>query len=281
MRWAKLAVSGRDEWDYFMIRTRENSLVRYLMVVLIGAVFGILVIQPVNDMAIYHLYESHDSSMTQWQFIYQDLVKSLTGQTNRKTLYYMVVGGVIGLMFGLVFRFIRSKLDTIDSLNQELGKDLALLLSQGEGPLLEFKSSFRWDLRQNQANKALEVVIIKTIAGFMNGNGGTLLIGVSDDGVITGLKPDYTLLKKSDADGFEQALITVVSTNLGADLCQNLHIVFHAIDGEDICRIIIKPAPRPVYLNREGGPRLFLRTGGGTRDMNIQEATEYIKGRWG
>ncbi len=105
-------------------------------------------------------------------------------------------------------------------------------------------------------------MILKTIAGFMNSNGGTLLIGVSDD------------------DGFEQALITGVSTNLGADLCQNLHIVFHTIDEEDICRMIIKLAPRPVYLNREGGPRLFLRTGGGTRDLKIQEATEYIKGRW-
>jgi len=263
-----------------VVDVRRKILIRYLASVLVGALFGVLLIQPVNDMAIYHLYESHDGSITQWQFIYQDLVKSLTGQTNKKTLYYTVVGGVLGLLFGLVFRFIRGKLDTIDNLNQELGKDLLLLLSQGEGPRLEFKSSFRWDLRQNQANKGLEVVILKTIAGFMNGNGGTLLIGVGDEGEITGLKRDYTLLKKSDADGFEQAIITVVSTNLGADLCQYLHIVFHAIDGEDICRIIIKPTPRPVYLNREGGPRLFLRTGAGTRDMNIQEATEYIKGRW-
>ena len=263
-----------------MVGVRRNILIRYLTSILVGVLFGVLFIQPINDMVIYHLYESHDGLITQWQFIYQNLVKSLTGQTNTKTLNYTVVGGVLGLLFGLVFRFIRGKLDTIDSLNQELGKDLLLLLSQGEGPRLEFKSSFRWDLRQNQANKALEVVILKTIAGFMNGNGGTLLVGVSDDGEISGLKQGYTLLKKSDADGFEQAIITVVSTNLGADLCQYLHIVFHTIDGEDICRIIIKPKPRPVYLNREGAPRLFLRTGAGTRDMNIQEATEYIKGRW-
>jgi len=264
-----------------MVGVRRKLLIHFLVSILLGALSGVLIVQPVNEMVIFHLYEVNDSDLSQWQFIYQDLIKSLTGETNRKTLYYTVVGAVLGLLYGLVFRFIRSKLDTIDSLNQELGKDLALLLTQGEGPKLEFKSSFRWDLRQNRANKNLEVVILKTIAGFMNSNGGTLLIGVSDDGAITGLKPDYTLLKKPDADGFEQALITVVSTNLGADLCQNLHIVFHTIDGENICRIIIKSAPRPVYLNREGGPRLYLRTGAGTRDMNIQEATEYIKGRWG
>ena len=260
---------------------RRVVAVRLLASVLFGALFGVLMIQPVNEMVIFHMYEANDSTLNQWQFIYQDLIKSLSGETNKKTLYYMVVGGVFGLFAGLAFRFVRGKLDTIDSMNQELGKDLALLLALGEGPKLEFKSSFRWDLRQSRANKSLEAVILKTIAGFMNGNGGTLLIGVSDDGAITGLKPDYTLLKKPDADGFEQALITVVSTHLGADLCQHLCIVFHTIEGEDICRIIIRSAPRPVYLNREGGPRLYLRTGAGTRDMNIQEATEYIKGRWG
>ncbi|OUS11500.1 hypothetical protein A9Q89_08460 [Gammaproteobacteria bacterium 53_120_T64] len=263
-----------------MVGVYKSRLFRHLASIVFGALCGVMLIQPVNDMVIYHLYESHDGSITQWQFIYQGLVKSLTGQTYKKTLYYILVGGVIGGLFGLAFRVLRAKLETIESLNQELGKDLASLLSQGEGPKLEFKSSFRWDLREQRANKKLELVILKTIAGFMNSKGGTLLIGVNDEGGITGLQPDYALLKKSDADGFEQAVVTVVSTNLGADLCPYLHTVFHAIDGRDICRIIIKAAPRPVYLNREGAPRLYLRTGGGTRDMNIQEATEYIKGRW-
>jgi len=263
-----------------MHAVRNNKLLHFLLNIVLGVLLGVLILQPVNEMVIFHIYESDDSSLSQWQFIYQDLVKSLTGQTNTKTLYYSVVGGLLGFLFGLVFQFIRGKLDKIDSLNQELGKDLNLLLSQGEGPKLEFKSSFRWDLRQNRANKLLEVVVLKTLAGFMNANGGTLLVGVSDEGAVTGLKCDYSLLKRADADGFEQALITVVSTHLGADLCQYLHIIFHDVEGEDICRIIVKPSPRPVYLSRDGGPRMYLRTGAGTRDLNIQEATEYIRGRW-
>ena len=263
-----------------MATVRKDDLMAYLASVFAGALFGVLLIQPVNEMVMFHLYEVNDSSLTQWQFIYQNLLKSLSGETNKKTLYYTVVGAVLGLLFGLVFRLVRNKLDTIDSLNRELGKDLLMLLDQGEGPKLEFKSSFRWDLREQRANKKLELVILKTIAGFMNGRGGTLLIGVADDGTISGLQHDYTLLKKSDADGFEQAVVTVVSTHLGVDLCPNLHIVFHTIAGDDICRIIINAAPRPVYLTREGSPQFYLRTGGGTRDMNIQEANEYIKDRW-
>lgn len=64
--------------------------------------------------------------------------------------------------------------------------------------------------------------------------------------------------------------MAVVSTRLVAGLGQNLHIAFHSIDGDNIYRIIIKSAPGPVYFNRKGGPRLYLRTGGGTRDINRQ-----------
>ena len=105
-------------------------------------------------------------------------------------------------------------------------------------------------------------------------------IGVADDGTILGLDNDYQTLKRQDQDGFEQAIMSSVSTNLGADLCQFVQVLFHVIHGKDICRLIIHQAPRPVFLKQGNGPKFFLRTGGGTRDLNIQEATEFIATRW-
>jgi hypothetical protein len=49
------------------------------------------------------------------------------------------------------------------------------LISQGESSQLEFKSSARWDLRENKKNKAMEQIILKTVAAFLNSQGGTLL----------------------------------------------------------------------------------------------------------
>jgi predicted HTH transcriptional regulator len=72
--------------------------------------------------------------------------------------------------------------------------DVEALVARGEDENLEFKSSARWDYREGQANKTLEVVIVKTIAGFLNGNGGILVIGVNDDGEVLGLEPDYKTL---------------------------------------------------------------------------------------
>ena len=85
-----------------------------------------------------------------------------------------------------------------------LSTDLAELIGLGESETLEFKSSARWNYKAKQFDKKLEQMIVKTVCGFMNHDGGTLLIGVNDDGSPVGLQPDYgTLGAKGDRDGFE------------------------------------------------------------------------------
>ena len=169
----------------------------------------------------------------------------------------------------------------IDYLKAELNKDLPSIIRQGEGPHLEFKSSLRWDMAESRINRALEGVVLKTLAGFLNSTvGGTLLIGVADNGEILGLEKDYQSLKKSNQDGFEQTLMTLISTTLGADICPFVHVLFYVIDNKDVCRIIVSPSTRPVFLDQGNTPKFFLRTGGATRDLNIQEALGYVNGRW-
>ncbi len=74
-------------------------------------------------------------------------------------------------------------------------------ITAGESAGLEFKSSARWDFKENRINKALEQVILKTCAAFLNTDGGALLIGVDDDGKVVGLERDYkTLGKKRNRD---------------------------------------------------------------------------------
>ncbi|KKL69002.1 hypothetical protein LCGC14_2119350, partial [marine sediment metagenome] len=90
-------------------------------------------------------------------------------------------------------------------------------LTSGESTILEFKSSARWDYYQEKVNKDLEFVIIKTIAGFMNTEGGTLLIGVTDDGEIIGVENDLKTLKKKDRDGYELLLNDLISSYIGVE----------------------------------------------------------------
>jgi predicted HTH transcriptional regulator len=196
-------------------------------------------------------------------------------------VFYAEIGAMIGLLSLWLYKKLHSRFAHIDHLKNEVEKDLASIIRQGEGPHLEFKSSLRWDLTEAHVNRALEGVVLKTLAGFLNSHiGGTLLIGVADNGEILGIEKDFQTLKRQDQDGFEQALMTLISTHLGADLCALVHVLFHVVEGKDICRLIVAPASRPVFLEQGNTPKFFVRTGGATRDLNIQEALAYVSGRF-
>ena len=58
--------------------------------------------------------------------------------------------------------------------------DLLDMIASGEHGYLEFKSSMRWNWRENCLDKKMEEIILKTIAAFSNKDGGKLIIGVTD-----------------------------------------------------------------------------------------------------
>lgn len=159
-------------------------------------------------------------------------------------------------------------------------KTIRRLLLQSESQNLEFKSSARWDYRQEKPNKELEKVILKTIAGFMNAEGGILLIGVDDDGNPLGLKKDYSTLRRKDSDGFEQFLISLVSRNIGRVFCQNISINFYDMGTTEVCSITVKPNQNPVFIDKLDGA-FYVRTGNSTQKLNPRETTEYISKRSG
>ena len=111
--------------------------------------------------------------------------RSIRGQTPKKTTFYAIVGMILSIGGAGLYSSMQRRSQQIEQLSAALQSDLQTLIAQGESANLEFKSSFRWDLRENKVNRALEGVILKTLAGYMNGNGGTLLIGVADDGALS------------------------------------------------------------------------------------------------
>lgn len=186
----------------------------------------------------------------------------------------------MGLAAGIYHHLLSRRNRFINQLTDELSKDLRLLIEKGESELIELKSSIRWDFKQGRVNKELEHVILKTIAGFMNNRGGALIIGVDDNGEIVGLEHDYSTLKRKNRDGFEQHLISIISSNLGTDLCPLVRIIFHRVEGEDVCRIIIQMSPRPVYIQQGANVHYYLRAGNTTRELNVREALAHIEERW-
>ncbi len=253
----------------------------YIITTVVGAIVGLLVLFPLNQGILFYEYVQNElDGPTVIQFVQSQFYMLFSGESSGKIMFYSTIGAIVGLLTARIHISLNSNLRYIEQLSGELTKDVRKLISHGESSTLEFKSTFRWDIKQSKFNKQLVFVILKTIAGFMNNSGGTLLIGVDDDGKIIGLEKDYQNLKKKDRDGFEQSIFTAISTNLGTDLSNYVHVIFHSKDNNDICRLIIMPAPRPVFVKQEGSTKFYIRTGVSTRELNIEEATKFIDNRW-
>ena len=150
----------------------------------------------------------------------------------------------------------------------------------GESPTIEFKSTLRWDLIQNKTNKALEKAIIKTIAGFLNSEGGTLLIGVSDDGNIVGIEKDLETLKKKNIDGLQQLLILLIKDYLGIEYSSYVKINFEEINGKKVCLVKIENSPQPVFVKEQNKKEFYIRAGNLTKLLDSEETYNYIQIHW-
>ncbi len=257
----------------------KNSI-RYPFVILIGFFFGIFVFLPINEFTSYYEY-NREMELSVWQFMKMQQWRAITLETPVKFFFYLVFGGLMGLVSVLLMTVFRERNRLIDQLRRELNKNLPTLISKGESDEIEFKSSFRYDYRLQKVNKALEIVIMKTIAGFMNTQGGTLLIGVADDGSILGLEADYNTLSRKDNDGYTQLLMSAIADKMGTPSCKLVKILFQMQEGKEVCRVIVLPSPLPVYLKEDNQHHFYVRTGSGTREMDIREAITFIKVKWG
>jgi len=157
------------------------------------------------------------------------------------------------------------------------------LIAQGEGSQLEFKSSARWNSKIPGKDPALELSVVKTIAGFMNAEGGTLLIGVNDSGSAVGLADDFKLLPKRDYDGYALWLGRLLIDCMGKPAALNAKISFEKVDRHDVCRVDVKPAGKSGFVNApksKNRDEFYVRINNQTQQLSMEDTLEYVKSRW-
>lgn len=153
------------------------------------------------------------------------------------------------------------------------------LVALGESATLEFKSTLQWDVVRNEVNKDLRFSVLKTIAAFLNTAGGTLVIGVEDDGHVLGLAQDLKTLQSS-ADRLEQTLMNLVHKHIGAEIAPFIRSRFEEIDGQTVCVVDVDKASEPAFMRGPRGKEFFVRLGNTTRTLDTEEAVRYIQTNW-
>lgn len=154
------------------------------------------------------------------------------------------------------------------------------LLIGGETQHVEFKASLVWDYRQEKVNKNLYEPVMKTITAFLNSAGGTLLIGVNDDGEVLGLAPDYQSLKKQNSDGFENRFNMAFNTMIGVEFRQFVTVSFSEVHGKEFCVVGVQAASQPAYLMYNNAETFYIRAGNASQPLSVSKAARYIQRRF-
>lgn len=159
-----------------------KTVAKYPGIIIAGVIFGIFILLPLSEFASYIEYIERETESGPGTFLLGKLMDTILLRTPARFIYYSGFGILIVALFVHVYTRFKERRDEINRLIRALNQGLLPLIEQGESNTLEFKSSYRFDLRQNAVNKALEAVVMKTLAGFMNSEGGTLLLGVTEIG---------------------------------------------------------------------------------------------------
>ena len=154
--------------------------------------------------------------------------------------------------------------------------DLSSIIESGESEAVEFKSTVRINLHTGEPDKRMELSVLKTLAGFLNTNGGTLIVGLSDDGTPVGIEAD----KFPNEDKMALHLVNVVKSRMGPQTMTAMHLHFEDHDSSRVLAVRCQRSSVPVFVNDGQTERFYVRTGPATTELAASQTQSYIKQRF-
>jgi len=163
-------------------------------------------------------------------------------------------------------------------------EEIEQLLRSDETATLEFKSSLRTPIgaltkeeksRLSSLQHAIEHAVLKTLAAFLNSNGGTLVIGVADDHSIIGIEVDYPATRGS-ADGWRLKFDTLAAQHLGNGALNFIDLRLEPWHGRTIAIIKCSEREEPTLI---GDDELFVRRTASSVKLNMREALAWWRER--
>jgi predicted HTH transcriptional regulator len=145
------------------------------------------------------------------------------------------------------------------------------LLQKEENENIEFKPALNGDF----GNRDLRLEALKTIAAFMNTSGGTLFIGVLNDGTVCGIDDN---LKRFDGsrDGFRCHLGNLITDRIGADCVMCVRDYFEEKDGRIVYIIAVEKSLKPAFVKWDSDNLFFVRQGSRTIDLDAKETARWL-----
>jgi hypothetical protein len=156
---------------------------------------------------------------------------------------------------------------------------IAQMIEQGEGQLVEFKVAMRYNTKAKRRDQEMDKEVARALSGFMNAQGGTLIIGVDDEGRAVGLEDDISTLGKKNEDGFELAFTQIVTRYLKLPDRGHTKVYFEDYDCRRVFVVEVEASEEPVYCLFDEH-EFYIRVGNSTRKLDVKHAVDYIQKRF-
>ena len=148
------------------------------------------------------------------------------------------------------------------------------LIKAGESDLVEFKETLSLDIKKQTKEKYIELSALKTVSGFLNSKGGTLLVGVKDNGDRPGIQKEVDKFYKGINDDFMKHFKNLVKRSIGEEYYP--YIEYQLVDINE-CKVLCvscKKSEKPCYLD---GKDFYVRTNPATDKLEGPKLVNYIQ----
>lgn len=152
------------------------------------------------------------------------------------------------------------------------------LIRKDESKTVEFKETFSHDLRKNERAKYIEESSLKTVVAFLNSDGGTLLVGVSDESRINGVDFEIKKYHKNNPDKFLLHFKNLLRSKIGEAFYPLISYDLIKVEGRRVLLVVCRASDRPCFMDDK---IFYVRTNPATDKLEGTKQYEYIKTRFG
>ncbi len=203
----------------------------------------------------------------------KNIVSTLTSDS-----FLQIFGGILVVLAGVILFVLYKNRGRIEAIGlgqkrPNTAADILHMIHEGETRTVEFKQTLRFNLKAGKNGKEIEHASLKTVAGFMNSDGGTLLIGVADSGEVAGFEED----KFENEDKALLHFNNLVNQYIGTEFARYLDTSIITVEGKQILRAYCLPSSAPAILASGKSEEFYVRSGPASRSLTLSQFYEWLQ----
>jgi low affinity Fe/Cu permease len=231
------------------------------------------------SVVVYYLHVFTDSSPKPTEEIMAEFTIVLVGNILIAVLFYLNKHN--NLFKYTVNKYLESNAGTI-GIEEYEQQEISKAIRAGESETVEYKSTLRTNLATDEKDVRMEKAVLKTIVAFLNTNGGTLLIGIADDGSVVGIDEQSF----DNRDKLNLHMTHLIANQIGNEFLKfiSFRLSDYTANEDDepkgVMRVVCQKSDMPVFLIEGKTETFYVRSGPSSIDLTGTDLLSYASSRF-